>query len=760
MSTYTQDLAHAPAADPAVVGRFADHVELPAAGDLERAFDEHAWDRLAGLHGPLALKRLVTALDPRRIAELQARATALDAGYRPTRLGAYFYVEARAHADLDAIAAELSTWPSIDRAYVHRPGPDPAVSPLDDPRSVDQGYLDPAPAGIDARYAWTVAGGDGAGQRVVDVERGWMFDHEDLAAQNVTLIHGSILDTSRWHGTCVLGEVCAVDNTIGCVGIVPNVASVLASSYHTSTLADAILAAIDRMEFGDVLLLEAQVYANAGSQLLGPVEIGDAEFDLIRLATALGIVVVEPGGNGTGNEQPPPMAMDTWQDDSGRRLLWRDPANPDFRDSGAIVVSAASAAAPRTRLAWAPHGTRIDCHAWGQGIATTMVSATGYTSGFNGTSGSSPMVAGAALAIQGIVQASRGYRLSPREIRALVGDPALNTPAAPGETTQIGVMPNLRKIIEDRLGIVPDVYMRDFVGDAGEPHTGPVSTSPDIIVSAVQVADPQAAFGAGSGTENLMPGTLVAEGQPNYVYARALNQGGAAASNVDVHVYWSQVATLVTPDMWQPIGVASIASVPMGEQLTCSDAVLWPAAAIPGPGHYCFVAVLGTAGDPAPDPGDFEDFWSFVRFVRDNNNVTWCNFQVLGVADDGVSLDFVAPGWPDEVKRMHVEIDAQLPRDARLELEVQPQFLRLAQALSPAVRLDGKTARLAVPASGRHAFADMDFPANERFEMRLHARLPAGDPRARYRVVARQMHGDQELGRVTWMLSPAAKAGA
>ena len=45
----------------------------------------------------------------------------------------------------------------------------------------------------------------------------------------------------------------AVDNALGCVGIAPNVASALATSYNTSSIPNAIIAAIAHMDFGDVL---------------------------------------------------------------------------------------------------------------------------------------------------------------------------------------------------------------------------------------------------------------------------------------------------------------------------------------------------------------------------------------------------------------------------------------------------------------------------------------------------------------------------
>ncbi len=249
--------------------------------------------------------------------------------------------------DLESLRKELLAWPSVRVAYIDRPTPDPLVSPADDPRSPDQGYLDPAPDGIDAEYAWGVTGGDGAGQSFIDLERGWTFDHEDLDAHGASLLHGTLLNTSRAHGTAVLGQVCSVDNTLGCVGIVPNVASVRAVSYHMSTRPDAVFAALDNLVFGDVLLLEAQVTVD-GASLLGPIEGFDLEYDAIRLATALGVIVIEAGGNGTNNGFAPPLAMDTFIDPMGRNLF--NPASVDFRDSGAIIVT--RPLRPRRTRAW------------------------------------------------------------------------------------------------------------------------------------------------------------------------------------------------------------------------------------------------------------------------------------------------------------------------------------------------------------------------------------------------------------------------
>ena len=366
------------------------------------------------------------------------------------------------------------------------------VMHTDDPRSANQGYLNPAPDGIDAEFAWTVAGGGGAGQRFIDMEQGWTLNHEDLNAHGATLLFGTLVNTSRAHGTAVLGEVCAVDNTIGCVGIVPEIDSVDVSGHSGSfsNMDDAIIAAIVTMDFGDVLLLEVQTGPGE------PIEVRDDVYEAIRLATALGIVVVEAAGNGSNDLDAPTS--------NGRQVL--NPAHADFRDSGAIIVGAASSATPHTRMAFSSFGARVDCYAWGENVnttsSTTAGSTTSYTTTFNGTSSASPIITGAALSVQGVLQAAGSTRLSPLQMRAVLSNPATSTASNNPAVDQIGVMPDLRAIIEDTIGTtIPDVYIRDNTADIGDPHNGPISASPDIIVRPSSVANPQAAYGEGSGTE-------------------------------------------------------------------------------------------------------------------------------------------------------------------------------------------------------------------------------------------------------------------
>ena len=156
---------------------------------------------------------------------------------------------------------------------------------------------------------------------MVDLEQGWRLGHEDLAGKAPTLIFNSNRDGVGGdvgnHGTAVMGEIAADDNTRGVVGIAPSVASLRATSHFDGTtalhVADAAIAALPSMNAGDVLLLEVQ----RGAQLL-PTETDIGDFDAVRLASARGIIVVEAAGNGN-------MDLDAWTDGAGR---FSAPARP------------------------------------------------------------------------------------------------------------------------------------------------------------------------------------------------------------------------------------------------------------------------------------------------------------------------------------------------------------------------------------------------------------------------------------------------
>jgi serine protease len=753
-----------------IVIKFHDYLELHNIKNIDDAINEKSigdWSALKKSFPGISLGRLITSIKDEQLNSLIRKAINQDSTYKPPNFNNYFFIKCPAEVSPEFLLKDLRGWKNIEKVYIDYPVPDPFVNDSDDPRAINQNYLDAAPTGIDARYAWGFNGGDGTGISIIDMERGWTFNHEDLNAHGITLLHGTLLNSSRGHGTSVLGEICALDNTVGCVGIAPNIASINVVSYNGSSRPNAIIAAISNLIFGDVLILEAQVVVPGTTNLLGPCEVLDADFDAIRLATALGIIVVEAGGNGTDNGSTPPFDLDAYTNPSGKKSLFRDDSNPDFLDSGAIIVSASSSSSPYTRMEWAPHGNRIDCYAWGQNINTLSSDSSGattlYTTLFGGTSGASPIIAGAALVIQGIYQNNFEFRLSPRQMRAILSNPLTGTLPASTETTKFGVLPNLRSIIDTTLNLSPDVYIRDNISDTGEPHTGPVSCSPDIILNKTEVLNPQVVFGAGSGTENdYTLGTYAEIGQDNYIYVRMLNQGGADAVNVKATVYWSPPSTLVTPDLWTKIGSVIVPNVPTGEILTVSNKITWPASMIPGIGHYCFIGIIGNAQDPAPDPADFIEWDNYTRFIRDNNNVTWRNFNVVDsdpdvdplVPKDFFALPFIVPGAPDKKRIFDFEIISRLPEGSKVFLEI-PLRMRL-NIITHFIDLKYKLKKgytiIPLKYTGRQYFEAVELGAKSRAKIRLLVNIPEKYRKGEYTITIRQIWEKQEVGRLSWKI--------
>jgi hypothetical protein len=224
--------------------------------------------------------------------------------------------------------------------------------------------------------------------------------------------------------------------------------------------------AINHLSAGDVLLLEAQTWLDplTGSGPFVPVETEPAVFDVIRLATSLGIVVVEAGGNGG-------VDLDTYNHAIKGDFLNR--SSTSFDDSGAILVGAATSNSPHTRLDFSCYGSRVDCYAWGENVQTaTSPSTTAYTAAFGGTSSASPIIAGAAVLVQAIAEANLGHRFDPLQLRTILSEPANGTTSGDPASDRIGVMPNLRAIIDNVLNLAPGVAGGDHDGGTEIPHAG------------------------------------------------------------------------------------------------------------------------------------------------------------------------------------------------------------------------------------------------------------------------------------------------
>ena len=400
--------------------------------------------------------------------------------------------------DADTIVAELMKDPNVEQAFVAPevflartrnrvargesvagPVADPVADPLADPladRRLDlladppvdlladpaddgpgcplttpsfesyQGYLGPAPHGIDAPAAWR-RGYRGAGVWFADIEGGWNTDHEDLPGDRIIHVAGEQIRDPSWraHGTAVLGEVVGKDNGRGVVGIAPDVERVFTSSIGGISVADAIDAAANALRPGDVLLIELQTGGPRGRYV--PVEYWDDLFDAIRAATRRGVIVVEAAGNG---------GEDLDHD------IYRGKFDRTRRDSGALMVGAGGPPrdgfADRERLDFSNYGGRVDVQGWGRKVATldygdlqacddeqASYADRDYTNEFSGTSSASPIVAGAAVILEGIAR-QRGAVLAPAELRELLR--RTGTPQAGDTREAIGPRPDLARAIQ------------------------------------------------------------------------------------------------------------------------------------------------------------------------------------------------------------------------------------------------------------------------------------------------------------------------
>ncbi|MFI7000737.1 S8 family serine peptidase [Nocardia sp. NPDC050175] len=379
---------------------------------------------------------------------------------------------------LTDIAARLREDDAVDGAYL-KPPAEPPIAPDGTAYSVAadappvtpnfearQGYLDAAPQGIDARWAWTVPGGRGQGVRVIDVEGAWRFTHEDLLANQGGVIGGDPSPDLGWrdHGTAVAGEISGDVNAFGITGIAPD-ALLRAVSIFGPGSAAAIRTAADALAAGDVILLELHRpgprfnYAGRADQA-GYIAIEWWPDDLaaIRYAVGRGVIVVEAGGNGA--EDLDAALYDTRPGDFP--TSWRNPFRGGAADTGAIIVGAGAPPSGfhgrdygpgRSRLDFSNFGSRVDAQAWGREVTTTGYGDLQggsdedlwYTDVFSGTSSASPIVTGTVASYQGISTAA-GQRRTPAEVRARLratGSPQTSAPGRPA-SQRIGNLPDLK----------------------------------------------------------------------------------------------------------------------------------------------------------------------------------------------------------------------------------------------------------------------------------------------------------------------------
>ncbi len=392
-----------------------------------------------------------------RLDEIQANGEA-NTGKPVYNLNNIYRLRIPKGLDVWTISKELEELPGIILA---RPVPKPM--PLPTPPdyascigSTCQGYLRSAsstPTGIDADYAWTQTGGNGAGVTVCDLEYGWNYNHADITKAVGSQINPNPIfypagaDTN--HGTAVIGEMVSDNNGWGttgvCYGSSLKTCGTVYPNATTWNVPGALAYAIANLSAGDVILLEQQwAYTNGGTDYI-PIEWWlnytpnpqsfNGVYAAIVNAVSNGIHVVEAGGNGYMNTN---------------NLTW-------YGNSGAIIVGAGGVYPGGTwpqgdlaKLDFSSFGRRFDLQGGGENVTTTgygnLYSAEGYNywyrRDFDGTSSASPVVAGAVACCVGYWKSNiSAIPPSPHYLRTILIN--TGTPQVGPQSGWIGPRPNL-----------------------------------------------------------------------------------------------------------------------------------------------------------------------------------------------------------------------------------------------------------------------------------------------------------------------------
>lgn len=631
----------------------------------------------------------------------------------------------------------------------------------DVPVASDQSYFEDFPRGNDLfTVSSSVSYARGDDLRIFTIGKDFWREHQEFKYPRHPIRVPKPLFGPSLVGTPIMGILTGSLNSGSMRGGLPWAEHIVLPSTdaNNSLVVDqSIMYAIANGQEGDVIVITEWAGSVNGFDNV-PVECAEIIWNAIRKATDLGFVVVEAAGDGRRADGG--RNLDSFYNESGHHIL--DPSKPsEFRDSGAILVGSSQ---PRGVGSYEPtdrsnFGARLTSFADGTNI-WSAVDTPNFPATYNFFEGNLYSTAVVACAI-GITQSAfKGIAniiLPASTMRSIIN-------LSGKKSTGLGFHPRLKNVLPRMLRFFDDVYVRDYVGDDGSRHsrTSGLSASPDIIVrrNAYPNNSQQTAIGQGSGQENNNRlSQPVKRGANSFVYIRGLNRSINDAYAVIADVYYAKPSVLTTPDKWNKVGQAFFESaIQAGNKLQVSAALEFDTLDVPS-GHYCMIALIYSASDRAPNVGKIKKISHWVDFIRNNNNVAWRNFNVVGKKPNVTAREMSAYRYDAGVPfpaslGLELEVTSDLPAGTYVGFEVPDAYGSLFEKTTRSVR-PGVSFMDIAPKGTETLIKDKEVPLGLNMAL-IFEDLSNTPDDEEYEIFVRYLFNGIEIGRQTWVINSSA----
>ena len=301
-----------------------------------------------------------------------------------------------------------------------------------------------------------------------------------------------------------------------------------------------------------------------------------------------------------------------------------------------------------------------------------------------------------------------------------------------------------------------DLFIRDNLQDKGlEPLIGGgISRSPDIIVFNQELNNPDQVLGTPEAMDRDDLGEPIEFGQNNYIYLRIHNKGTQSTSGI-AKLYWAYPSTFPTPDSWNLIEELTIPEI-VSDDYAIIGPSIWMKEDIPNPGHYCFICIIGSSFDPAPDTSTVDTYTEFYHLIKVSNNATWKNFNIIDMFVDSINeFIFKIKGWRNTEVISDLKFDlVELPSESEVILKVLRRLTEECslQGLDP-VKQSTLYNYYKLNSGEECVLKNMTLRAGEESDTKLTIEFPKTIAHGYYNMAIMQYIDNLEMGRITQLLA-------